>query len=167
MILESSKRTAGIFLIYLYMFSRLRSQPVQSCGFRGDIVIEILPVSAAEQFAYDMTVPEDQNAVRKAGGIGVMCDHKDRGLEFTVRFAQSIQQFRGRRGVESARGLIGKQDIRPFYDGSAADRRKVRKDICQAVRRCRTVPRAAVLRRQSFWREFSSAQEVRRYFPGW
>ena len=25
-----------------------------------------------------------------------MCDHKDRGLEFTVRFAQSIQQFRGR-----------------------------------------------------------------------
>ena len=80
MILESSKRTAGIFLIYLYMFSRLRSQPVQSCGFRGDIVIEILPVSAAEQFAYDMTVPEDQNAVRKAGGIGVMCDHKDRGL---------------------------------------------------------------------------------------
>lgn len=118
MILESSKRTAGIFLIYLYMFSRLRSQPVQSCGFRGDIVIEILPVSAAEQFAYDMTVPEDQNAVRKAGGIGVMCDHKDRGLEFTVRFAQSIQQFRGRSGVESARGLIGKQDIRPFYDGS-------------------------------------------------
>ena len=106
MILESSKRTVGIFLIYsyyLYMFSRLRSQPVQSCGFQGDIVIEILPFSAAEQFAYDMTVPEDQNAVRKAGGIGVMCDHKDRGLEFTVRFAQSIQQFRGRSGVESAR----------------------------------------------------------------